>query len=101
MPDVFANITSVSDDMIGIIANVLETRAAIPSQQDMLRDYLSEISFPNNAEVLELGCGTGPVCRVLATWPNVFKVVGAPRKIPAAFTRAFSTYSGSYPAASK
>jgi len=76
MPDVFSNITSISDEMIAVIANVLETRAAIPSQQEMLRDYLSEISLPENAEVLEIGCGTGPVCRILGTWPNVAKVVG-------------------------
>jgi len=38
MPDVFANITSVSEDMIAVIADVIETRAAIPSQQEMLRD---------------------------------------------------------------
>jgi ubiquinone/menaquinone biosynthesis C-methylase UbiE len=42
----------------------------------MLRDYLSRISFPQDAEVLEVGCGTGPVCRVLAEWPNVARVVG-------------------------
>ena len=76
MPDVFANITAVPNNMLEVIANVLETRAAIPSQQEMLRDYLSEISFPANAEVLEVGCGTGPVCRVLAELPNVAKVVG-------------------------
>ncbi len=76
MPDVFADITSVPDDMLEVIANVLETRAAIPSQQEMLRDYLSQISFPENAKVLEVGCGTGPVCRVLAEWPNVGKIIG-------------------------
>ena len=76
MPDVFANITSVPDDMLEVIANILEMRAAIPTQQEMLRDYLSEIPFPENAEVLEVGCGTGPVCRVLAESPNVVKVVG-------------------------
>ena len=76
MPDVFANITSVPDDMLEVVANVLETRAAIPSQQDMIQDYLSEIAFPENAEVLEVGCGTGPVCRVLAKLPNVAKVTG-------------------------
>ncbi len=76
MPDVFANIRSVPDDMLEMIANVLETRSAIPSQRAMLQDYLSEIPFPENAQVLEVGCGTGPVCRVLAEWPNVAKVVG-------------------------
>lgn len=76
MPDVFANITSVPDEMLEIIAGVLETRAAIPSQQEMLRNYLSEISFPDNATVLEVGCGTGVVCRVVAEWPNVATVMG-------------------------
>ena len=76
MPDVFANIRSVPDDMLEVVANVLETRAAIPSQQEMLQDYLSEISFPENAEVLEVGCGTGPVCRALAKLPNIAKVFG-------------------------
>ena len=76
MPDLFADITSVPDEMLEVIASVLEMRAAIPSQREMLRDYLSEISFPEKAEVLEVGCGTGPVCRVLAEWPNVARVVG-------------------------
>jgi len=76
MPDVFANITSVSEDMIETVANVLETRAAIPSQQEMIRDYLARIPFSKNADVLEIGCGTGPVCRVLAELENVANVVG-------------------------
>jgi len=76
MPDVFANITSVPAEMLEVVARVLETRAAIPSQQEMLRDYLSQITFPKDAEVLEVGCGTGPICRVVADWPNVVKVVG-------------------------
>ena len=76
MPDVFANITSVPDEMVATVANVLEMRAAIPSQQAMLRDYLSEIQFPADAEVIEIGSGTGPVCRVLGNWPNVANVTG-------------------------
>ncbi len=76
MPDLFADIKSVPGDMLEIIATVLETRAAIPSQRHMLRDYLAEIPFPENASVLEVGCGTGPVCRALVNWPNVTKVVG-------------------------
>ena len=42
----------------------------------MLNTYLSDIEFPEQARVLEVGCGTGPVCRVLATVPNVAEVVG-------------------------
>ena len=53
-----------------------EMRATIPQQQEMLNTYLSEIEFPKQARVLEIGCGTGPVCRVLVTLPNVYEVVG-------------------------
>lgn len=76
MPDVFADISAVPDTMLDVVVNILETRAAIPSQQEMLRNYLSMITFPENALVLEVGCGTGPVCRVLAKWPNVTRVIG-------------------------
>ena len=93
MTDAFANITSVPEDMLEVIANVLETRAAIPSQQEMLRDYLSEISFPENTVVLEVGCGTGPVCRVVAEWPNVAKVVGVDPS-PALLAKALELSNG-------
>lgn len=76
MPDVFANITQVPPEMVDVIATVLETRAAIPSQQEMVRSYLGEIEFPVDAKVLEVGCGTGAICRVLTTIPNVAEVVG-------------------------
>ncbi len=76
MPDVFANITKIPDEMVAMVADVLETRAAIPSQREMIKSYLGEIEFPENAKVLEVGCGTGPVCRVLATLPNIAEVIG-------------------------
>jgi ubiquinone/menaquinone biosynthesis C-methylase UbiE len=59
-----------------MIASVLELRASIPQQQEMLRTYLRDIDFPERAKVLEVGCGTGPISRVLAAWPNVGEVVG-------------------------
>jgi SAM-dependent methyltransferase len=58
-----------------MIANVLELRASIPQQQEMLRTYLRDIDFPAGAQVLEVGCGTGAVARVLGAWPNVREVV--------------------------
>jgi arsenite methyltransferase len=42
----------------------------------MLQAYLSEIAFPHQARVLEVGCGTGAVCRMVAREPNVGEVVG-------------------------
>ena len=76
MPDLFAIINDVPPEMVDVVANVLETRAAIPSQQEMLDSYLAEIDIPEGASVLEIGCGTGPVCRTLSKLDKVSNVVG-------------------------
>jgi ubiquinone/menaquinone biosynthesis C-methylase UbiE len=76
MPDIFAQITQATPEALEVIANVLEMRATIPQQQEMLKTYLREIAFAPQARVLEVGCGTGAVCRVLAQEPHVGEVVG-------------------------
>jgi ubiquinone/menaquinone biosynthesis C-methylase UbiE len=76
MPDVFANITAAPLQALEAIASVLELRASMPQQREMLRTYLRDIDFPERAKVLEVGCGTGAITRVLAAWPNVGEVVG-------------------------
>jgi ubiquinone/menaquinone biosynthesis C-methylase UbiE len=76
MPDVFANITQASQAVLEVIANTLELRATLPQYQAILRAYLSDITFPPNARVLEVGCGTGAVARFVARWPHVAEVVG-------------------------
>lgn len=58
------------------LANVLETRGADPQQQAMRRAFLATIAMDMNARVLEVGCGTGVLTRVLATWPDVGEVIG-------------------------
>jgi arsenite methyltransferase len=76
MPDVFANITQATPAMLEGIAATLELRATLPQYQHILKAYLSEVTFPTHARVLEVGCGTGAVARCLAQWPNVGAVVG-------------------------
>ncbi len=76
MPDAYNTITSADPAIVERIARVLEVRGADSQQKDMLGSYLAEIKFPANARVLEIGCGTGPVSRRLAAWPNVAQVVG-------------------------
>jgi ubiquinone/menaquinone biosynthesis C-methylase UbiE len=76
MPDVFASIAEAPLPVLEVIANALELRASIPQQQEMLRTYLRDIEFPDGAKVLEVGCGTGAITRVLATRPRVGEVVG-------------------------
>jgi ubiquinone/menaquinone biosynthesis C-methylase UbiE len=76
MPDVYANITEAPAAVVDQIATVLELRAADPQQRAMREAYLSELALPENARVLDIGCGTGAVTRVLAGWPRVGEVVG-------------------------
>jgi SAM-dependent methyltransferase len=42
----------------------------------MLQAYLTDAALPRGARVLEVGCGTGAVTRVLAAWPGVSEAVG-------------------------
>ena len=76
MPDLYATISEVDPGVQERLAEVLETRASDVRQQEMLEAYLSEIDFPENARVLEIGCGTGGVTRTLAQWPGVGEAVG-------------------------
>jgi ubiquinone/menaquinone biosynthesis C-methylase UbiE len=76
VPDVWSTINTSDEALLERLAITLEPRAADPQQQQMLRSYLSEIAFPDNARVLEIGCGTGAVTQTLATWPGVGQVTG-------------------------
>ena len=71
MPGAFADITNVSSGVLDVIANVLETRAAIPTQQAVIKSYLGEIAFSEHFRVLAIGCGTDPIYRVLTSIVNV------------------------------
>lgn len=76
MPDVYATIADVDVATQERLAGILELRAADRQQRAMLDSYLSEIRFPSGARVLEIGCGTGAVTRVLAGRPGVAEAVG-------------------------
>ena len=76
MPDVYSNIAALDTAMQDRLANVLETRGADRQQQELRRIFLADIQFPAGARVLEVGCGTGVLTRVIARWPGVGEVVG-------------------------
>ena len=76
MPDLYATITEVDREVQERLAAILEIRAAESRQREMLETYLNWIAFPEGARVLDVGCGTGAIARVLARWPNVAEVVG-------------------------
>ncbi|MCK4509287.1 MAG: methyltransferase domain-containing protein [Desulfuromonadales bacterium] len=76
MADLYSTIGEVDSAIQERLADVLEMRAADARQLEMLKSYLSEIDFPSDARVLEIGCGTGGVTRTLAQWPGVKEAVG-------------------------
>ncbi len=76
MPDVYASIVNADADLQEQLADVLELRAADPRQREMLAEYTAALDLPEGAELLEVGCGTGAVCRYLATLRGVAHVTG-------------------------
>ncbi len=74
--DIYATITTTPPEVQELIAGVMELRAAQPAQREMLESYLAELPLPDGARVLEVGCGTGAVARVIAADPRVGEVVG-------------------------
>jgi ubiquinone/menaquinone biosynthesis C-methylase UbiE len=76
MTDIYASIAQADPKIVQQLADRLELRAADPKQQAMLHAYLADVAFPDGAHVLEVGCGSGAVARVLARWPGVAQVHG-------------------------
>jgi SAM-dependent methyltransferase len=76
MPDVYTTITQAAPSLLERLMTGLELRAADPQQRAMLDTYLTDAAILQGACVLEVGCGTGAVTRVLAAWPGVAAAVG-------------------------
>jgi ubiquinone/menaquinone biosynthesis C-methylase UbiE len=76
MPDVYATISQQPREVVEILAQAMETRAASPQQRAILESYLAHITFPHEARVLEIGCGSGPITAMLAQWSGVAEAVG-------------------------
>lgn len=76
MPDVYIDIADAEEAVQERIAEILELRAADTQQRAMLETYIHDIDLPHEAEVLEVGSGTGAVSRFLADLPGVSRVTG-------------------------
>jgi ubiquinone/menaquinone biosynthesis C-methylase UbiE len=76
MPDLFDNFDRASPEQQATVISRLEQRNADPDRRAILESYLAEMTFPPGARVLDVGCGSGAITRVLARWPRVREAVG-------------------------
>jgi ubiquinone/menaquinone biosynthesis C-methylase UbiE len=76
MADVYATIDGLGPQEVAPLARAMELRAADPVQRGFVQAYLADLPLPNGARVLEVGCGTGAIARVLADDPRIREVLG-------------------------
>ncbi len=76
MVDLYARITEVDAEILEALMKALEMRAADPQQRAIRETYFSWLDLPDGARILESGCGTGPVCRDLASRSDAIEIVG-------------------------
>ena len=65
MPDVYSIITELPREVVERLAHAMETRAASPQMRKINEAFMSSVVFPQDARVLEIGCGSGPVAAML------------------------------------
>lgn len=93
MPDVWARVAELDEATQQGLAEVLETRGADAQQRSMRAGFMREIPFPPEAHILEVGCGTGVLTRVLAQREGVASVTGTDLA-PSLVARATDAASG-------
>lgn len=59
MSDPFTDVDAASDQMIGIIAAALETRAADPDMLPLIDACLESLTVPDGGLIVDIGSGKG------------------------------------------
>ena len=78
MADVWQFIDEIDADKQAMLAKRLEDRAQMPKFAAIRENYLDKIGVSVTGRILELGCGTGAMCRAIASRPGfVGTVVGS------------------------
>lgn len=68
--DVYRITNQLDDDTLDVIVSRLETRARHPRVIAMTTEYLDAMRIDEAKDVLDVGCGTGVISRVIARRPN-------------------------------
>jgi 2-polyprenyl-3-methyl-5-hydroxy-6-metoxy-1,4-benzoquinol methylase len=75
MADLFQIIDDIDADKQAIIVRRLEDRAQMPKFAAIRENYFDKIGLPVAGRIHELGCGTGAVCRAIASRPGFIGTV--------------------------
>jgi ubiquinone/menaquinone biosynthesis C-methylase UbiE len=77
MPDVWATVAELDSATQERLAEVLETRGSDSQQQELRASLVAGLSgLPAGSRLLDVGCGTGVLTRVLAGLDGIGEVVG-------------------------
>lgn len=76
MVDPYAEISEADEETQEQLADLLDRRSQDRQVLEMAESYISSIQFPEDATVLEVGCGTGAVTKFLAARPRVSEAIG-------------------------
>ncbi len=70
MPDIFQFIDDIDPDKQAMVATRLENRAQMAQFAAIRESYFDQIGLPAAGSIHELGCGTGAICRAIASRPG-------------------------------
>jgi ubiquinone/menaquinone biosynthesis C-methylase UbiE len=73
---VYSIITELDATTLERVAMAMETSAADPQHRDMVSAYLADLDVAASARVVELGCGTGAIARIITSLVRVSEYVG-------------------------
>lgn len=76
MTDPFQNLSDQSDDMLQFVGDTLEGRAEDPAMRPIIDAYLDEIDWRSVRLAIEVGSGTGPICRMMAVRAPEARIIG-------------------------
>ena len=97
MPGFYNAVTDLDPAVAEQLGNAMELRALDPQQQAMLAAYLDDLILPGGERVLEIGCGTGAIARVLPGTPRWRRLapLGAAAAVVTVVAGALALASGS------
>ncbi len=74
--DLYTRIKEQPADVLDAIAKSMETRAGEPAMRDICASYLGAIRLPDEARILEVGCGNGAATRLIVEHLDPAELVG-------------------------